>query len=147
MEAGEATFGSIGCTACHTPKLGEVVGIYSDLLLHDMGPQLAGSGASYAAASADEPPPARGLPARGRSRADDATTSVSINEWRTPPLWGVRDSGPYLHDGRAANIAQAIMLHSGQGAAAARRFAELSPQRKQQVEAFLMSLAAPSADR
>ena len=39
LKAGEATFKSIGCTGCHLPKLGEVEGIYSDLLLHDMGPQ------------------------------------------------------------------------------------------------------------
>ncbi len=41
IKAGEASFKSIGCAACHLPKLGEVVGIYSDLLLHDMGPALA----------------------------------------------------------------------------------------------------------
>ena len=35
------------------------------------------------------------------------------------------------------------MLHAGQGATAARRYAELSPRRKQQINAFLMSLAAP----
>ena len=63
--------------------------------------------------------------------------TASLREWRTPPLWGVRDSGPYLHDGRAATLAEAIRLHAGQGATAARRFAELSPRRKQQLEAFL----------
>ncbi len=41
FKAGEAAFKSIGCAVCHMPKLGEVDGIYSDLLLHDMGPQLA----------------------------------------------------------------------------------------------------------
>jgi len=25
--------------------------------------------------------------------------AATAQEWRTPPLWGVRDSGPYLHDG------------------------------------------------
>ena len=41
IKAGEATFKAIGCTHCHLPKLGDVEGIYSDLLLHDMGSQLA----------------------------------------------------------------------------------------------------------
>ena len=38
IKAGEATFKSIGCATCHLPKLGDAVGIYTDLLLHDMGP-------------------------------------------------------------------------------------------------------------
>ena len=142
-KAGEATFKSIGCTACHMPKLGDVEGIYSDLLLHDMGPQL-GDADAYTV-FVGEPARADGSAAADRARA--ATGTASVREWRTPPLWGVRDSGPYLHDGRAATIAQAIMLHAGQGATAARRYAELSPRRKQQIEAFLLSLAAPAADR
>ena len=142
-KAGETAFRSIGCTGCHTPKLGDVEGIYSDRLLHDMGPQLDGGGGSYTGSSAAEPPSAMSLSAKGRARADKSTAPVSASEWRTPPLWGVRDSGPYLHDGRAATIAQAITMHSGQAAAAARNYAGLSPQRKQQIEAFLESLAAP----
>jgi cytochrome c peroxidase len=65
-------------------------------------------------------------------------------EWRTPPLWGFRDSGPYLHDGRAQTLEQAVAMHGGQGAAAAHRFFELSPQERGQVEAFLKSLVAPT---
>jgi RNA polymerase sigma factor (sigma-70 family) len=141
--AGEATFRSIGCTACHMPKLGDVEGIYSDLLLHDMGPQL--SDADTYSVFVSEPGQADGVPVADHSRTDNGPGTV--REWRTPPLWGIRDSGPYLHDGRAATIAQAIMLHAGQGAAAARRYAELSPRRKQQIDAFLLSLAAPMADR
>ena len=34
---GYTVFQSIGCATCHTPKLGSVTGLYSDLLLHDMG--------------------------------------------------------------------------------------------------------------
>ena len=146
-KAGEATFRSIGCADCHRPRLGDVEGIYSDLLLHDMGPELVGSGAYYAPTAVAEPPPSPGLSARGRARADNGTRSVSVFEWRTPPLWGVRDSAPYLHDGRAAKIAQAITLHGGEATSAARRYAQLSSQGKQQVEAFLESLAAPAADR
>jgi CxxC motif-containing protein (DUF1111 family) len=143
IKAGEATFKTIGCASCHLPKLGEVEGIYSDLLLHDMGAQLADAD-SYTvftgeASRANRPEAA----ARARHGADAA----SDREWRTPPLWGLRDSGPYLHDGRAAGIAQAIALHAGQGSSSARRFAELPPRRKEQIETFLMSLAPPNMDQ
>ncbi len=137
VKAGETSFKSIGCSACHMPKLGDVEGIFSDLLLHDMGPQL-GDADAYSVFV--------GEPARPDGAAADrvgANGPASMREWRTPPLWGVRDSGPYLHDGRAATIAEAIALHAGQGATAARRYGELSPRRKQQIEAFLFSLAPP----
>jgi CxxC motif-containing protein (DUF1111 family) len=136
VKAGEATFHAIGCAHCHLPKLGDVEGIYSDLLLHDMSPRLGDTGAYGVFVSQ----PAAGPAAGGhRDRAAGATSQ----EWRTPPLWGLRDSGPYLHDGRAEAIDQAITLHGGQGSNSARRYAQLSHRRKQQLEAFLLSLSAP----
>jgi RNA polymerase sigma factor (sigma-70 family) len=142
IKAGETTFKTIGCAHCHLPKLGQVEGIYSDLLLHDMGAQLADPD-SYTVFAGESPRAER--PDAG-ARTRPGTDATSAREWRTPPLWGVRDSGPYLHDGRARTIAQAITLHAGQGAAAARRFAELPPRRKEQVEAFLLSLTSPETD-
>jgi RNA polymerase sigma factor (sigma-70 family) len=144
VKAGEATFKTIGCTACHLPKLGVVEGIYSDLLLHDMGPALADAD-TYTVFSG-EPLRAVGPEPVTPDRARPGTEAASAREWRTPPLWGLRASGPYLHDGRAAGISEAITMHGGQGATAARRFAELPPRRRQQVEAFLTSLAPSSAD-
>jgi CxxC motif-containing protein (DUF1111 family) len=139
-KAGESTFRSIGCAGCHLPKLGDVEGIYSDLLLHDMSPKLGDTG-SYGVFTAGQAgagaPAARGQHPRGQ------TAGASAEEWRTPPLWGLRDSAPYMHDGRAATIAEAIAQHGGQGAASAQRFAQLSTRRKQQLETFLSSLAAP----
>ncbi len=76
-----------------------------------------------------------------RNVADGPTA----REWRTPPLWGYRDSGPYLHDGRAQNLEEAVALHEGQGTAAAHRFFALSSQGQARVEAFLKSLVAPSS--
>ena len=66
-------------------------------------------------------------------------------EWRTPPLWGVRDSAPYLHDGRASSLENAIALHGGQAQESAKQFAALTPQEKQKLMAFLKSLVAPDA--
>jgi CxxC motif-containing protein (DUF1111 family) len=127
--AGKKLFAKTGCAECHTPKLGAVDGIYSDLLLHRMGPDLVGGGAY------NEPPPE--TPAFKPGEAPRA------DEWRTPPLWGVADSAPYMHDGRAATLEEAIRLHGGQGAGAAQRFAKLTPSEKTQMIAFLNTLRAP----
>ena len=64
-------------------------------------------------------------------------------EWRTAPLWGFRDSGPYLHDGRADTIDQAVALHGGEATTIASKYFSLSPRERRQVEAFLKSLTAP----
>jgi CxxC motif-containing protein (DUF1111 family) len=139
--SGERTFRAIGCANCHLPKLGGVNGIYSDLLLHDMSSRLEDA-AAYSVFVGDRP---RAEGAEAPDRPGAGVTTATIHEWRTPPLWGLRDSGPYLHDGRAVTIDQAIVLHAGQGAASARRYAELSPARKRHLATFLRSLAAPGA--
>ena len=64
-------------------------------------------------------------------------------EWRTPPLWGYRDSGPYLHDGRARSLLAAVAEHGGQAAESARRFRTLAPSDMARVRAFLENVAAP----
>jgi CxxC motif-containing protein (DUF1111 family) len=127
--AGKKLFLEIGCAECHTPKLGSVDGIYSDLLLHRMGPDLVGGG-SYG-----EPP----LPLPNAPKGEGPSPS----EWRTPPLWGVADSAPYLHDGRAATLEEAIQMHGGQGARAASNFRALSTREQAQLIAFLKTLRAP----
>jgi hypothetical protein len=77
------------------------------------------------------------------SEGPDSPGGPSPGEWRTPPLWGYRDSGPYLHDGRAQNLEEAVALHEGQGATSAHGFFALSSRERFQVEAFLKSLVAP----
>jgi hypothetical protein len=68
---------------------------------------------------------------------------ASTREWRMPPLWGLGDSAPYLHDGRADRVSDAVALHGGEGLPAAQTFYQLTPRERQQVELFLQSLAAP----
>jgi CxxC motif-containing protein (DUF1111 family) len=125
-EAGKELFGSasVGCADCHTPDLGSVRGIYSDLLLHRMADGL-GAGGSYG-----EQSPA-------------GSEGPLPSEWRTPPLWGVADSAPYMHDGRAATLEEAIRLHGGQGGDAASRFARLPGDDQARLVAFLKTLRAP----
>jgi CxxC motif-containing protein (DUF1111 family) len=128
-QAGKKLFTKIGCAECHTPKLGSVDGIYSDLLLHSMGQELVGGG-SYG-----EPP----LPPPPGSPDENPSPS----EWRTPPLWGVADSAPYLHDGRASTLQEAITMHGGQGKRSAEKYKALPGREQEQLIAFLKTLRAP----
>ena len=130
VEAGAATFEAIGCADCHTPSLGTIAGFYSNLLLHDMGADLASSTGYYG-----EPPAA---PSEG-----SGTAPPVANEWRTPPLWGVADSAPYLHDGRAATLDDAIVRHRGEATNVAEMYQNLQPDDRTNVLAFLGSLRAP----
>ena len=65
-------------------------------------------------------------------------------EWRTTPLWGAASSAPYLHDGRAATLHDAIALHGGEAELTSRRYAALAPLDRQAVLDFLRSQVAPS---
>jgi CxxC motif-containing protein (DUF1111 family) len=109
--------------------VGDVRGLYSDLLLHEMGEDLEGGG-NYNDRPLDEP-------------AFDPGTGPSPAEWRTPPLWGVARSAPYLHDGRAPTLEEAIRLHGGQGKESAHRYASLAPNEQYQLIAFLKTLETP----
>jgi CxxC motif-containing protein (DUF1111 family) len=185
IDAGRKLFASIGCATCHTPKLGAVEGIYSDLLLHDLGQQLGDVGqysvfdpssseeefideetgpiaeAAGAGAALREVPPGRDpfmpdVPVAQVTPPPPSTTAPAIKrpttgpasrfEWRTPPLWGFRDSGPYLHDGRADTLDQAVALHGGEATNIAQKFFGLGARERQQVESFLKSLTAPALE-
>ena len=90
----------------------QTVALYSDLLLHDMG--TLGDGIAQAAAGA--------------------------NEFRTPPLWGLSASAPYLHDGRAATVDAAIRAHTGEGTTAQQHYVALTATQRAQLLEFLSSL-------
>lgn len=132
IERGRQLFTSVGCAVCHRPKLGDVDGIYSDLLLHNMGHELSDSG-SYTVLEPE-------IASKDKSKQPRAANEL---EWRTPPLWGLRDSAPYLHDGRAATVADAVALHGGEGLTAARAYKGLSEKEREQVGLFLQTLVAP----
>lgn len=159
LKEGERLFTTVGCAACHTAQLGEVVGIYSDLLLHDMGPDSGDSG-SYgvfipdsSGSDSDDPIPEvasvqlnqmpRPVTAHTLQFIADDQLGAASQEWRTAPLWGVRDSAPYMHDGRAKTLEQAIALHGGEGHQSAMNFYRLSKSDQARVLSFLKSLVAP----
>jgi CxxC motif-containing protein (DUF1111 family) len=119
---GEGLFSVTGCAACHVPVLRtgpspnplfdrKPAALYSDLLLHDVG---TGDGIEQAAASGDE--------------------------IRTAALWGLRFRRPFLHDGSAATLEEAIRRHGREAAPAQARFLSLSPPDRAALLAFLQSL-------
>ncbi len=123
VRAGEQLFQNIGCASCHRPTLRTdphpVAALdrvtfhpYSDFLLHDMG-------------------------SLGDGITQDRATGRLM---RTAPLWGVREIGSLLHDGRASSLEQAIQMHDGQAKPARDRFMGLSSSDKRQLLAFLKSL-------
>ena len=143
---GEKLFVQVGCAECHVKNIGAAHGIYSDLLLHDMGPQLADS-VSAVPEIKDSILRSHGGyfgSSNIRSLVKNITTNIN-QEWRTPPLWGVRDSAPYLHDGRAATIHLAITMHGGEAQEVIKRYRSLKAAERDKLLTFLHMLANPTA--
>jgi CxxC motif-containing protein (DUF1111 family) len=133
---GKELFDTIGCVDCHSENLGPVAGIYSDMLLHDMGLDMASSTGYYGAII---PQPTV------RNDKFSESDQPSAREWRTAPLWGVADSAPYMHDGRADTLEQAIELHGGEAEDMVATFKTMAPADRDAIVAFLKTLRAPSA--
>jgi CxxC motif-containing protein (DUF1111 family) len=135
---GEQIFKTIGCSNCHatdvvtgpnhpfTELRNQAIKPYSDLLLHDMGPDLADNSA-VAAPTSDSSP-------------------ASASEWRTPPLWGtgllmvVNGKVGLLHDGRANGVQEAILWHGGEATKAQAAFVALPTADRTALVAFVNSL-------
>ena len=129
---GKELFSTVGCAVCHVPNMGGVKGVYSDFLLYTIeDPPPPGGRNDYS-----EPPVQLQLPAR----PDD---EPKPSEWKTPALWGVADSAPYLHDGTAATLRDAIIRHRGEAKGVTKRYEELTPADQAAVIAFLGTLKAP----
>jgi hypothetical protein len=143
--SGAALFESVGCEHCHKEQLvlagtfwhetsdttgGEVVlslfqdgeqprgtnsvNVFSDLKRHSMGPALA------------DP--------------HDNEQGLGRDVFLTRPLWGLAETAPYLHDGRAATIPEAILAHGGEGQKARDAFVALTPAEQADLHVFLLSL-------
>ncbi|HYT99810.1 MAG TPA: di-heme oxidoredictase family protein [Gemmatimonadales bacterium] len=120
---GRELFSQIGCAACHVPTLqtgdspvpalrNKEFPAYTDLLLHDMGPDL----------------------------ADVCMGLATPSEFRTEPLLDLRDAKAFLHDGRDTTLGQAIEAHGGEASGARDRFKALPPADRNALIAFLKSL-------
>jgi CxxC motif-containing protein (DUF1111 family) len=123
VNRGEAVFGESGCTACHVPVLetgdhpvdalsGKAVAFYSDFLLHDLGPEVAGV-----------------------CGPDAAPTEI-----RTGILMGVGLRDLFLHSGDATSLEEAILRHGGEGEGARNAFQGLSELDRHYLIRFLETL-------
>jgi CxxC motif-containing protein (DUF1111 family) len=113
---GAAVFAAIGCSTCHVPALDGPDGpvpLFSDLLLHEILPD-------------------------GTAGIVDGPAGQT--ELRTPPLWGLRDTAPYLHDGSAPTIDDAVRAHAGEAAAVRDSYLGLTDADRAALQAFLESL-------
>ncbi len=128
---GKQLFMTLNCGACHIPKMqtgnfhslqqlnNQTIRPYTDLLLHDMGKDLADNRPDFEA---------------------------NGQEWRTPPLWGigmiktVNKHTNLLHDGRARNAEEAILWHGGEAQNSKEKFVKLSKNQRDKLIKFLESL-------
>ena len=122
-QRGAQVFNEIGCAACHTPVMmtgpnqniaaldRKPVALYSNLLLHDIG---TGDNIPQGAASG--------------------------SEFRTAPLWGLRQRKMLLHDGRALTPGEAIEQHTREAERSRQRFRTMPPQDRQALLAYLNTL-------
>jgi CxxC motif-containing protein (DUF1111 family) len=139
---GYPVFEKIGCATCHAPGLGRANGLYSDLLLHDLGDRMSAAGGYGGSAR-----PRRVVDLAKSNERPHSSGEAGPTEWRTPPLWGVADSAPYLHDGRAETLDEAIRLHGGEAAATSERYGKLASGDRQVLLAFLHSLTVSPKPR
>ena len=121
---GLSIFKQIACASCHIPTFrldnGKTIHPFSDLLLHDMGKDLADGRVEFQASGA---------------------------EFRTPPLWGISNNKQilkervnFLHDGRAKTVEEAILWHSGEAQDSKNNFINLAPEKQKVLIDFLESL-------
>jgi len=127
---GEVIFKEAKCNVCHRPNYitqindslpalsNQVIYPYTDMLLHDMGPNL----------------------------ASNQEFLATRQQWRTPPLWGlgkheiVTGQLSLLHDGRASSMLEAILWHGGEAQESVNIVKSLPTQQRQLLISFLESL-------
>jgi hypothetical protein len=116
------------------------VPLMSDLKRHDMGPCL-------------EDPSFQGASGVYSQGTDVMHILTAPREYLTRPLWGVADTGPWLHDGRALTLKDAIMMHGdsntckgSEANAVIDRFENLQPSQQDEVVDFLLTLRLPPPD-
>ena len=79
----------------------------------------------------------------GLEESFDLVDHKENGEFTTARLWGCRDTAPYLHDGRALTLTEAILMHGGEGQGARDKFDALSETKKEKMMSFLYSLRTP----
>ena len=142
VKRGKALFITLGCQQCHTesytteysaehPELSaQKIFPYTDMLLHDMGEDLA----DFTRAN---------TPGSNENLYEFLATAT---EWRTPPLWGlgktktVDPDATFLHDGRARTIMEAVLWHGGEAETSKQKVLALNASEREDLLAFLNDL-------
>lgn len=142
VKHGKQLFKEAGCDACHIEKwqtgdsstlpelANQTIYPYTDMLLHDLGQELADFTVDNTPAGSDVL----------------YEYQATATEWRTPPLWGiglthtVDPKATFLHDGRARTIMEAVLWHGGEAAAARDEVLTFNADERAALNAFLMSL-------
>jgi hypothetical protein len=150
FQRGRRQFHELGCAGCHVPMLvlDDPTLVVEGLPPIDLARHLREPGLRYDARL-------RGYPVwlfsdlkrhdMGKANAArHVQRGVALQEYLTPRLWGVADSAPYLHDGRAPSFDYAIAGHDGEGAAARAAFEAVPPQDRGPLRVYLMSLRRAS---
>ncbi len=143
VRRGQALFAQAQCSACHRPAYTTAKGYgpalsrqriypYTDLLLHDMGLNLADRRANGS---------------RGASGSQGTVGAGGLaNLWRTPPLWGiglipeVNGHSFLLHDGRARGVLEAILWHGGEAMGSRQKVLAMTASEREVLVKFVNSL-------
>ena len=123
MARGERLFRDVGCVGCHVPSMTtgpndvtaldrKTINLYSDFLLHDLGPTF----------------------------ADVCGPGATPSEYRTASLMGLRFRIEYFHDDRSGTLRNAILSHAGEATPVRDNFARLHPAAQIELIRFLSSL-------
>lgn len=149
VKRGEAVFTRLNCATCHVKKVGDVDGVYSDFLMHDMGAELADvSGVISSRTTTQIQGPSLSIggyfgPATSVASSSKQVFTVGEDKfWQTPPLWGIADSAPYMHDGRARDLHEAIMLHGGEADESRKAYERLPKKYRRYLHEYLNTLGA-----
>ena len=153
--AGFHTFVDIGCAECHRPVLKtrsrkvplahpEVptdpsANVYLEIDLVEVGFEPAPGGGVFVPLFADLKRHKMGP----RLAETFELGELANDEFTTARLWGVADTAPYLHDGRATTLFQAIEFHGGEAQAARDAFLALSENQQRKLLLFLKKLRVP----
>ena len=148
---GRRVFGSIGCATCHTPKIELDTASYilrdreaDDDIVIDLSVE--GSPPRIQPGTVDGHLTLRLFSDLRRHRMSSAMADnrdvdqIPADTFMTPPLWGLARSRPYMHDGRAPTIEDAILLHGGEAQSVRDAFGALPESDKSALRTFLTSL-------
>jgi cytochrome c551/c552 len=148
---GEALFAQVGCNSCH------VASLKMNSPIHREAPDTTGGAGITVNLAVDnhDPKPAQAADGSmqvemftdlkrhdvGTALADSKPfNQIGANQFITPALWGVAVSGPWLHDGRAATLQDAILQHAGDAQTVRNAFAALTADQQAKIVEFLGTL-------